>query len=119
MRNVVKLCAAFAAINLVVVAIAGEAEARRRHGWGGYGRGHHSHHRPHRRSLVRSNVDEAQTAPDPINAPTTVPEAPKPAIRMIRPIVNGKLALPWAGPPPSWAGDLHISRLSEARSAPR
>ena len=44
---------------------------------------------------------------------------PQPVIRNVRTIVNGHLVEPWSGPPPVWAGELHISPMISGRSASR
>jgi hypothetical protein len=115
----IKLLAAIASALLVLALLATPAEARRHHRYGwGYGYGWHSHYRRHRSSLARSEREGGSTSPAEKTAPAEVYGPPMPRLYIVRTIVNG--SLPWSGPPPSWAGGLHVSpMLSSGRSASR
>ena len=92
---------AIAAIALVIL-LATPAEARRHHRWH-YGYSWHRS-RPPRITAVKT---EDEYGP------------PQPVLTIVRTIVNGHLVVPWSGPPPVWAGELHISPMISGRSVSR
>ena len=88
------------------------ADARRhRHGYGYYW--HVYHHRSPRARFARVQPSDGPAEkPDP--AAVYGPPQPRP-LYIVRTIVNG--SLPWSGPPPAWAGELHVSPILSGRSA--
>ncbi len=91
-------------IILGVILVATPLEARRHHRHYGYYWVSHHHPRPGRITAV--TTEEVYGPPQPV-------------LTIVRTIVNGHLVRPWSGPPPVWAGDLHISPMISGRSVSR